>query len=101
MERGVCKMIIIVAKNIIKEGKLEEFKAMAKELVNASRKEPGCISYCLNQDLNNKAVLTFIEEWENKEAIELHNNSAHFTRIVPKLGEFAEKASEVNLYERV
>ena len=46
-------------------------------------------------------MLTFIEEWQDKEAIALHNNSAHFTTIVPKFGEFREKTSEVNLYERV
>lgn len=94
-------MITIVAKFTVKEGKVEEFKALAKDLINESRKEAGCISYSLNQDLNNRNVLTFIEKWENKEAIELHNNSTHFTRIVPKLGEFQEKVSEINLYERV
>ena len=93
-------MITIVAKNIIKEGKLEEFKALAKEHVEKSRKEEGCIAFNLNEDINNKNVLTFIEEWENKEAIELHNKSAHFTTIIPKLGELREQ-SEVNLYIRV
>jgi quinol monooxygenase YgiN len=94
-------MITIIAKSIIKEGKVEEFKALTKELIDESRKEAGCISYNLNQDLNNKNVLTFIEEWESKEAIEIHNSSRHFTTIVPKLGELREKATEVNLYERV
>lgn len=93
-------MIIIVAKSVVKEGKVQEFKNLAKELVKESRKEPGCISYDLNQDLNNKNILTFIEVWESKEAIELHNNSDHFTSIVPKLGEL-RASSEVNLYERV
>ena len=93
-------MITIVAKNVIKEGKLEEFKALAKEHVEKSRKEAGCIAFNLNEDINNKNVLTFIEEWENKEAIELHNKSAHFTTIIPKLGELREQ-SEVNLYIRV
>jgi quinol monooxygenase YgiN len=101
MERGEYKMITIVAKSKIKEGKVEEYIALAKELVNESRKEAGCVSYYLNQDLDNKNVLTFIEEWENKEAIEFHNNSAHFTRIFPKLLALKEKASEVNKYERV
>lgn len=94
-------MITIIAKSIIKEGKIEEFKALAKELIDESRKEEGCISYNLNKDLNNENVLTFIEEWKSKEAIQSHNCSAHFTRIVPKLGELREKKPEVNLYERI
>jgi quinol monooxygenase YgiN len=93
-------MIIIVAKSTIKEGKVEEFKNLAEELIDESRKESGCISYSLNQDINNKNILTFIEKWESKEDIEIHNNSSHFTRIVPKLGEL-RVSSEVNLYERV
>jgi quinol monooxygenase YgiN len=93
-------MITIVAKSVIKEGKVDEFIALAKELVEESRKEAGCIAYDLNVDINNKNVLTFIEEWKDKEAIGIHNSSAHFTTIVPRLGELREQ-SEVNLYVRV
>jgi quinol monooxygenase YgiN len=93
-------MITIVSKNIVKEGKAEEFKNLAKELIEESRKEAGCISYNLNQDINNSNILTFIEEWKDKEAIEQHNKSTHFTSIVPKLGELRED-KELNLYVRV
>jgi quinol monooxygenase YgiN len=93
-------MIIIVAKSVVKEGKVEEYKTLAKKLKEESQKELGCIAYNLHQDINNKNILTFIEEWKDREAIELHNKSAHFTSIVPKLGELREK-SEVNLYVRV
>lgn len=94
-------MIIIVAKSIIKAGKSEEFKELAKELVTESRKEKGCIAYNLHQDLNDKNIMTFIEEWESKEAIEIHNKSVHFTSIVPKFAEFRDGTSEINLYERI
>lgn len=94
-------MITIIAKCTVKEDKIQAFKTLAKELVNESKKEEGCLSYELNQDVNNGNILTFIEQWENKEAIDSHNNSAHFKFIVPKLGELQEKESEVNLYEIV
>lgn len=93
-------MIIIVAKNHIKKGKTEEFKALAKELIEESRKETGCISYNLNEDINNKEILTFIEEWKDKEVIAAHNSSEHYKRIVPLLGELRED-KEINLYVRV
>jgi quinol monooxygenase YgiN len=92
-------MITIVAKNLIKQGKAEEFKVLAERLVNESRKESGCISYSLYEDSNNSNILTFIEVWENSEAINLHNKSEHFTSIVPKFGEFKEGQSEINLYK--
>lgn len=94
-------MITIVAKSKIKEGKVEEFIALAEKLISQSKKEAGCISYSLNQDVNNSNVLTFIEEWESKEAIALHNNSEHFKTIVPKLGELRIDQPDITLYVRI
>lgn len=94
-------MIVIVAKNFIAEGKTDEFKALTKSLIAASRKEEGCISYSLFENIHDKNILTFIEEWKSEEAIQIHNNSPHFTSIVPLLGPLTEKPSDVNLYEIV
>lgn len=94
-------MITIVAKGLIKQGKTEEFKILAERLINESRKETGCISYNLYEDSNNCNILTFIEEWENSEAIMAHNSSEHFTSIVPKFGELRETQTEINLYKLV
>lgn len=94
-------MINIVAKNFVKKDKIEEFKATAKPLIAASRAEAGCISYSLFEDVSDASILTFIEEWESLEAINLHNNSPHFTAIVPLLGPLTEKPADVNLYSVV
>lgn len=94
-------MITIVAKNIIRQSKVEEFKVLAQKLINESRKESGCISYSLYEDSSNCKILTFIEEWKSEEAIKLHNNSEHFTSIVPKFAELIESQSEINLYKKV
>ncbi|MCB2294990.1 antibiotic biosynthesis monooxygenase [Clostridium algoriphilum] len=94
-------MITIVAKNSIKQGKVEEFKALTEKLINESRKEKGNISYNLYQDANNSNVLTFIEEWESLDIIKSHNNSKHFTSIVPKFEDLQESQSEVNLYKKL
>jgi quinol monooxygenase YgiN len=93
-------MITIVAKCIIKKDKIEEFKKLAEELVKESKNEAGCISYGLFEDIKEATVLTFIEEWKDMDAIEEHNNTAHFTSIVPKFDELREN-SDVNLYKRV
>lgn len=92
-------MITIIAKNLIKQGKTEEFKALSKELINQSRKEKGNISYNLYEDTTDSNILTFIEQWQDKEAINLHNNSAHFTSIVPKFAELKQGQSMINLYK--
>jgi quinol monooxygenase YgiN len=94
-------MIKIVAKNFIKEDKIDEVLEHMKELVSITVKEEGCIAYELYQDEKDKSILTMIEEWESKEALNKHISSEHFKRIVPIIGEFAEKAGETNLYKKI
>ena len=98
---GAGEMITIVAKSVVLEGKAEEFKATARELITESQKEAGCLSYDLYQEVNQPNVLTFIEEWIDSEAIEKHNASTHFTQIVPKLAALREGPAEVHLYQKL
>ena len=93
-------MITIIAKNIIKPGMVEEFKKTAQPLIAASQKETGCIFYDLYEDINDPNILTFIERWEDGAAIDAHNSSEHFTKIVPQLGAFREE-SQVHLYKMI
>ena len=90
-------MIKIVAKMLVKEGEVEHFKEIAKELVQKSSAEEGNISYTLNASISDPRVLTFIEFWKDQAAIEAHNASEHFRRIVPLTQALCEDAS-VDLY---
>ena len=89
-------MIKIVAENYIKEEYQEEFLKLTKELIILSREEKGNISYHLYQDINDDSHFTFIEEWQNQEAIDEHNQTKHFTTIVPQI-----KALLQNLQEQL
>ena len=71
-----------------------------RNLIAKSRAEEGNISYSLFEDVNDEKIVAFIEEWKDLKAIEFHNNTEHFKRIVPMLGELREK-SEVNLYKEL
>lgn len=94
-------MIIITAKCILKENKKEEFIRVAQEMIEETNKEDGCISYNLYEDINDENIVTFIEEWESREAIEGHNNSEHVKRIVPKFNELRVDRPTINLYEKI
>ncbi|GAA0766834.1 hypothetical protein GCM10008908_05140 [Clostridium subterminale] len=94
-------MITIVAKKTIKEDKKEEFKNLANKLIEESRKETGCIEYNLYEELNNSNVVAFIEVWKNEEAINSHNNTRHFTALVPELAKFQEGETEITLYKKI
>lgn len=92
-------MITIVAKITVKKDCIHKFMELANKLVEESRKESGCEEYKLYQDINNPQVLTFIEKWVDEKAIETHNQSEHFTAIVPKFKDLEEMPAESNLYK--
>lgn len=94
-------MLKVVAKSFYKEDKIEEILELAKELVAATVKEEGCIKYEMYQDEKDKSILTMMEEWEDKQALEKHMKSEHFQRIVPLIGQYATKPGEINIYKKV
>jgi quinol monooxygenase YgiN len=94
-------MITIVVKHFVHEDKIEEFMKLTRELISASREEPGCISYTLYEDTKDKTILTFIEVWENQEAIDAHFKRSAFTRIVPMFKPTLSAETEINMYKLV
>jgi quinol monooxygenase YgiN len=63
------------------EYKAEILKAV-KNVVDATRKEPDNIFYDVFEDIKDPLKLTFIETWKSQNAIDSHNNSAHFKAFV-------------------
>ena len=53
-------MIKIVAKNTVKKENKADFINTAKELIEKSRSEEGCISYTLNENLDGKYLTYFL-----------------------------------------
>ncbi len=92
-------MIRIVADNYVKQEAREEFLKLAQQLINSTRMEEGNIMYNLHQDKNDENHLTFIEEWKDEDAIEKHNNSIHFTTLVPKMAACTSKIGTCYRYE--
>ena len=95
-------MIKIVAKNYIKADEINNFISLVTKLVEETNKhDEGCIHYELFQDIKDSTVITIIEEWESKEALEKHMAAKHFLEIVPMLSDFTEKPGETNLYQKL
>lgn len=94
-------MIKIVGKMKVAADKVDEFKRVSREIVEKSRAEEGNVSYGLNQAIDDPQTLAFIEVWKDQQAIDIHNASEHFTRILPILGSMCEGAPEITLYTEV
>lgn len=94
-------MIKVVARKLVNEGKIDQVISLYEQLVQASRKEAGCIKYELYQDEKDAKVLAVIEEWENKEALNKHMQSEHFTTLVPMIGSLTDKKQDLNIYNKI
>ncbi|ADK15618.1 putative quinol monooxygenase [Clostridium ljungdahlii] len=91
-------MLKVVAKACVKVGETEKFKKLSSELIRESLKEEANISYNLYEDISNKQILTFIEEWKDKEGLTKHMKSPHFVRIMSELAKIQEKDMDINVY---
>ena len=94
-------MIKIISRRIIRPACIEQFQTLARELARESRKEPGCLGYTLNQSRDDPRVHAFIECWADQAAIDAHNASAHFKRLVPQFVALTEERPPVEFYEEL
>ena len=95
-------MITIVAKNHIKEDKLDEFLASARRLVEeTSKNDSGCVRYELFQGLSEPQVLTIIEEWEDEDSLKKHMASEHFREASASFVGLVEGRGEIDLYQKL
>ena len=94
-------MIKVVCKAKLKQDvKVEEYLIIAREAVSETRKEKGCISYTLYEDINDPTILTTLEEWEDQESFNQHNKNEHVWKFVQELRKLRE-STEINLYREV
>lgn len=94
-------MIKIIARRLVREECVEKYLQLTSELVAKSQAEPGCVTYTLNRCDENPRLFAFIETWKDQAAIEAHNTSEHFTRIVPQLASLLEIGYPVEHYTEV
>ena len=63
---------------IAKEGHEEILKKLLEDMVEPSKKEPGCLNYNIYQYKNNKAKFMAVETWADEKALDGHKASKHY-----------------------
>ena len=79
--------------------KVEEMRAVLTALLEPTRREDGCVSYILTQNLDDPTDFTFIEEWESREAIQAHLGSEHVAEALSHLPEVGAADPDIRSYE--
>ena len=95
-------MIKVTARIYLKEGCLDEYLAIAKELVEKTNlHDKGCIRYELCRDVNNPLNLVMLEDWEDEASIQAHMQAPHFTELIGKLDALSAKPTDVSILAKI
>jgi len=86
----------VIARAQAVEGKIEELKAVLKQLVEPTRKEKGCIYYELFES-NLPGVLIFNEEWASAEDLQAHASTERMARVQAEAAPLRVGPTEVNI----
>jgi quinol monooxygenase YgiN len=70
-------MIHLIADLTLHPGAEAELRAAARIMIDATRREHGCIRYTLMQDVLDPLQFSFVEEWTDRQALAAHFETPH------------------------
>lgn len=93
-------MIRVVAKSVFPAEALSKALELYRLVAKETRMEAGCVEYVIARDTKEAGVLTVIECWESRAALDAHMQTPHFTEYIPQLNAL-RTAAETAVYEQV
>ena len=93
--------LTVIATFEAKPGKETALRAALAELVEPTRKEAGCLNYDLHESTDNPAKFLFHENWTSKAHLEVHLQSAHIQKLLPRVDELCTGAPEITLWNAI
>jgi quinol monooxygenase YgiN len=73
----------------VKAGERERFAAAAREVMDQTRSEPGCVAYSFTADLEHPDRFHITEIWESEEAVAAHLAQPHAKKMLAITAEIA------------
>ena len=92
------KTLCVVAHIRAKKERQEELKKVLTALVSPTRKETGCIRYQLFRNNQDPQDFTFVEEWVDDAALELHLQTPHFKQAMLSMAQLTEGSPSIGRY---
>jgi quinol monooxygenase YgiN len=73
-------MIVIDGAMEIGAGSVETFRALSRELVDETLREPGCAAYSFAESISRPGRFVIFEEFADQAAFEEHTRADHYRR---------------------
>lgn len=78
-------MVVLLASYRSVPGRGDEVATALRDMLAATRAEPGCVLYLVNRSKDDPDHFVLYEQYEDEAALDAHRESAHFQGIVGKL----------------
>ncbi|HEY5511780.1 MAG TPA: putative quinol monooxygenase [Prolixibacteraceae bacterium] len=89
----------VIARLAIKKEVVDNFVQFAQKIVEETRKEAGCISYCLYKNsFGQEAQFIFYEEYKDQAALDYHNKSEHLKQFLSQISSLLAGAPIVEVF---
>ncbi|MGI9590981.1 MAG: putative quinol monooxygenase [Myxococcota bacterium] len=92
-------MLVIAGTIRIDPAKQSEAIPAALEVMEATRAESGCISYCFTAALADPGLIHVFEEWESPEALDAHFKTPHMAKFQQEMAGFGIQDMKIQRYE--
>jgi (4S)-4-hydroxy-5-phosphonooxypentane-2,3-dione isomerase len=71
-------MIVLIVHMTVKPDMEEDCKRLMREMMDETRKEPGCLQYVVHQSTDNPQSFAIYEQYVDEAALNAHRDSPHF-----------------------
>jgi quinol monooxygenase YgiN len=94
-------MLTVVAELIAKPGREDDLKIELLRMVEATRREEGCVQYDLHVGTDQPGSFVFYENWTSREALDRHAASPHLQAFGAKAPELLAQPTRVLTCTRI
>ena len=94
---AIVESKMILARIYIKPGSEADFISAAKEMIENTHKEEGCLEYMLYQDPYESTNFIFVEKYKDQAAIDFHFGTSYFAEFGELISDITSKESEIKI----
>ena len=91
-------MIVVAGAAKVKPDKRGKAVLSALAMAEATKEEPGCISYEFFVDIQDPNRIFIFEQWEDQAALDAHNLSEHMAEFREQLPDLLASSLDVKRY---
>ena len=92
-------MLVIAGHIRIDPAKREAAVAAADAVMEATRREQGCLAYTFSADLHDEGLIHLFEEWDSQDALDAHFKAPHMAAFQASIPGLGVKEMKIRRYE--